>query len=146
MSYTLVCCKNDERGRTGLIYKTEHIPEYAQDEEKYATSVVPQASERFLDYLRTLAPTQMMKYVSESYTLDVTSIDADYKRFKLEGILNMRNRKLLECDWTQTLDAPLSDEDKESWRQYRQALRDIPTTITFDGYEPSEVVWPTPPN
>lgn len=45
------------------------------------------------------------------------------------------------CDWTQTADAPLTNEQKTAWATYRQALRDLPET-----YEtPAEVIWPTPP-
>lgn len=48
-----------------------------------------------------------------------------------------RDKLLSDTDWTQTDDAPLSSEDKESMRQYRQALRDItaqsgfPRAVTF---------------
>lgn len=37
-------------------------------------------------------------------------------------------RKFLldDSDWTQVSDAPISDEDKELWKIYRQKLRDIP--------------------
>ena len=41
----------------------------------------------------------------------------------------LRYMKLIECDWTQTLDAPLSEEQKTAWRNYRQALRDLPENI-----------------
>ena len=53
----------------------------------------------------------------------------------------VRNRLLAECDWTQIPDAPLTEEQKEAWREYRQALRDIPQTFAT----PGEVMWPTPP-
>ncbi len=36
-----------------------------------------------------------------------------------------RNRILIETDWTQLADAPLSEEKKNAWKIYRQALRDI---------------------
>ena len=48
-----------------------------------------------------------------------------------------RNRRLLDCDWTQLPDAPLSDTDKQAWADYRQELRDI-TTQT----DPFGIVWP----
>lgn len=50
-----------------------------------------------------------------------------------------RNRRLLECDWTQVNDAPV---DKLSWAVYRQHLRDITTQQEF----PWDVTWPTPPS
>jgi hypothetical protein len=53
-----------------------------------------------------------------------------------------RNRRLAECDWTQFVDSPLSQELKNAWSEYRQALRNIPSTNT----DPTQVAWPTPPS
>ena len=38
----------------------------------------------------------------------------------------MRNFLLMDSDWTQLGDAPISAEDKAKWMTYRQKLRDIP--------------------
>lgn len=55
-----------------------------------------------------------------------------------------RDQKLLACDWTQMPDSPLSAEEKEAWANYRQALRDFPSTITTETTL-EELVWPTAP-
>ena len=55
-----------------------------------------------------------------------------------ERIRIWRNRELLKSDWTQTLDAPV---DKSAWAIYRQALRDLPATVS----DPAEIVFPEPP-
>jgi hypothetical protein len=52
-----------------------------------------------------------------------------------------RRSILSECDWTQGNDSPLSSEKKAEWAEYRQALRDLPSTVT----DPTHVTWPTPP-
>ena len=39
-----------------------------------------------------------------------------------------RDRMLAESDWTQLPDAPLTDDQRAAWRDYRQALRDAPAT------------------
>lgn len=52
-----------------------------------------------------------------------------------------RNKKLLECDWTQFPNSPLSETKKQEWDTYRQALRDLPANTT----DPENPVWPTPP-
>lgn len=52
-----------------------------------------------------------------------------------------RQQLLSACDWTQTVDAPLSPEAKAEWAAYRQALRDI--TEAFSS--PDQVIWPTKP-
>lgn len=41
----------------------------------------------------------------------------------------IRNLMLEACDWTQSIDAPLTDAKKEEWRTYRQALRDLPASV-----------------
>ena len=41
-----------------------------------------------------------------------------------------RNRLLLESDWTQSADSPLSDSKKTEWATYRQALRDMMASYT----------------
>lgn len=55
-----------------------------------------------------------------------------------ETLRNERNKRLSDCDWTQLPDAPVN---AESWSEYRQALRDIPSQEGF----PWEIVWPTEP-
>ena len=37
-----------------------------------------------------------------------------------------RDRLLVESDWTQSPDSPLTDEKKKEWATYRQSLRDLP--------------------
>jgi hypothetical protein len=56
-------------------------------------------------------------------------------------IRDKRDKLLSDTDWTQTDDAPLSSEDKESVRKYRQALRDITAQSGF----PQEIKWPDKP-
>lgn len=56
------------------------------------------------------------------------------------NIRSQRNIYLLESDWTQMTDSPLSELKKEEWKQYRQSLRDI---TSFDN--PDRVVWPEKP-
>jgi len=53
-----------------------------------------------------------------------------------------RNKKLLECDWTQFTNSPLSESKKQAWLDYRQALRDLPANTT----DPENPVWPDAPN
>jgi hypothetical protein len=60
----------------------------------------------------------------------------------LSGALNVgrtkRNQLLKLSDWVET--SSMSDEKKEEWRVYRQALRDLPETITD-----YNIVYPTEP-
>lgn len=39
---------------------------------------------------------------------------------------SVRNKFLLDCDYTQMVDVPMSEEDRALWGAYRQQLRDLP--------------------
>jgi hypothetical protein len=54
----------------------------------------------------------------------------------------MRDKLLAESDWTQMPDSPLSDEQREAYRVYRQALRDITAQEGF----PASITWPELPS
>lgn len=55
-----------------------------------------------------------------------------------------RNHLLLESDWTQGADSPLSDETKIEWATYRQSLRDMPAN-NADVTDARDAVLPTMP-
>ena len=74
-----------------------------------------------------------------------------------DDIIDKRNSKLRDSDWTQIPDSPLTAEKKLEWATYRQALRDIPNNLRnhenyvsdeesnpYDLYN-SEQVFPTKP-
>ena len=52
-----------------------------------------------------------------------------------------RDMLLIHSDWTQLADAPLSADKKAEWATYRQALRDLPASIT----DWSDITYPTEP-
>ncbi len=56
-------------------------------------------------------------------------------------VRSIRRTFLLQSDWTQYADAPLSENEKALWQAYRQALRDIPQV--YANYQ--DVIFPTPP-
>jgi hypothetical protein len=49
-----------------------------------------------------------------------------------------RNNELSDTDWTQLSDAPV---DKDDWAEYRQGLRDLPSSNT----DPRKIVLPNKP-
>lgn len=52
-----------------------------------------------------------------------------------------RDILLAQCDWTMLPDAPITSAEREQWKAYRQALRDIPQQEGF----PLEFSWPSEP-
>lgn len=57
-----------------------------------------------------------------------------------KNVRNERNRLLLESDWTQLPDSPITPEKKSEWQTYRQELRDITNQL-----DPKNISWPTKP-
>ena len=47
-----------------------------------------------------------------------------------QAMRSQRDAFLAASDWTQTLDAPLTDEERQAWAAYRQQLRDAPASWT----------------
>ena len=52
-----------------------------------------------------------------------------------------RNARLAQSDWVALADAHLSQDKKDAWFTYRQALRDLPDEVT----DPTQVDWPLDP-
>ena len=69
-------------------------------------------------------------------TLNARQHEADFARLRWD-----RDAKLLATDWRVGSDAPLTEAQKQEWRSYRQALRDLPANTT----DPANPTWPTPP-
>lgn len=65
----------------------------------------------------------------------------DWKREEWGNIRAFRQKLVTETDWTQMSDAPLTAEQVEAFKTYRQALRDIPQSYS----DPDSVVWPEKP-
>ena len=62
-----------------------------------------------------------------------------------------RNRRLAETDWTQLKDVNSDIIRERNWKNYRQALRDLPSKSTpklnsFGGLDMSSVNWPDKPS
>lgn len=67
-------------------------------------------------------------------------VEAPYTEAEaMNAVRALRNRRLLDCDWTQLPDAPLSDAQRERWQVYRQELRDM-----MDGFAWGLTTWPKP--
>jgi hypothetical protein len=73
----------------------------------------------------------------------------------LDLIRNKRDELLKKCDFYLMPDYPILETKKEQWRTYRQALRDITTSINRDNLviieengelEIGGFTWPTPPS
>lgn len=80
------------------------------------------------------------------YSWNFTDKTWDFDREAFLKILrDERDCRLFKCDWTQAADSPLNDLQKEEWKIYRQALRDIPSAFG-DVDTLQQVGWPNPPD
>lgn len=59
----------------------------------------------------------------------------------IQIVRSERNKKLNATDWAVLPDSPLSDEKKQQYQNYRQALRDLPQTLSTV----EDLVWPVQP-
>ena len=60
-------------------------------------------------------------------------------------VRGLRNSHLSMSDWTQMVDAALTDAKKAEWVTYRQTLRDAMANLPSDLDDPDDVVWPDTP-
>ena len=68
---------------------------------------------------------------------------ASFDENVLYGSTLQRDSCLIQSDWTQMNDSPLSNELKTAWATYRQALRDITTHANWPNL--NEADWPVKP-
>jgi hypothetical protein len=71
----------------------------------------------------------------EAYVRDVLPV-------KQMAALRLRRDQLLsDCDWVITMHKELGTNIPAAWKNYRQALRDLPANTE----DPANPVWPTKP-
>ena len=88
------------------------------------------------------------KPTEEEINTKVTEL-SNSEPFKL--LREERNRRLAETDWTQLKDVDSDIIRERNWKNYRQALRDLPSKSTpklnsFGGLDMSSVNWPDKPS
>ena len=81
---------------------------------------------------------KVIEYTKNNYSRLLNDAK-EYDKNKLATeIRKKRDKLLLETDWTQANDTALSDEMVQAYKEYRQALRDIPEQSGF----PYNIVFP----
>jgi len=86
------------------------------------------AHDRLTQKLVSCAPYDDGEFVSMAQVESLTADEIQSaKDSAMANIRYTRNQLLKDCDWTQIADCTA---DKAAWATYRQALRDLPATIT----------------
>jgi hypothetical protein len=74
-------------------------------------------------------------------TVDPEQVEQTARANFLVNLRKQRNALLEATDWTVMPDSPLSQQKKDDYIAYRQALRDLPQTVTYD-----TLFWPVKPD
>ena len=87
------------------------------------------AHERLTQKLVSCAPYEDGEFVSVVQVEPLTAEEIQAaKDSAMANIRGTRNQLLKDCDWTQSVDCTIAK--KTEWATYRQALRNLPSTIT----------------
>jgi len=71
----------------------------------------------------------------EAYVRDVLPAE------RMKELRRQRDQLLSDCDWVITMHKELGTNIPAAWKNYRQALRDLPANTE----DPANPVWPTKP-
>lgn len=98
-----------------------------------------------IDYTKNLSegtPVNIAGAWEQIWIISDASAEQVEQRLNMQwgAVRDTRSGRLARCDWTQLSDVPLTAEQVEEWRTYRQALRDVTQQA-----DPFNIVWPTPP-
>jgi len=82
--------------------------------------------------------------ITDQQQEDIQAILSSLPDINFSEMRGKRNSLLFESDWTQLPDSPMSDGQKQQWKIYRKALRDLPEQLLIltEGQQWS---WPIPP-
>ena len=72
------------------------------------------------------APIAMTEEQKDEYYLSLKTT------YSYANLRSDRNEMLMRSDWTQLPNSGLSEAKRAEWETYRQALRDLPETMTED--------------
>lgn len=101
-------------------------------------------AKRLMDEIKRIE--QIQETSKETYVeVDREQWDKDQeagRQLQVQTLRLQRNSLLRESDWALLPDVNMTQEQKQAWRTYRQALRDWPSTVT-DPFDPPD--WPEPP-
>jgi len=93
------------------------------------------------DYINTFDGQRVVQTLK---LVEVTAVPFEIqKQDFMQQLRNIRDQKLRDSDWTQLLDCKLSEDNKNNWALYRQALRDLPEYYNMnEELDINNIVWP----
>ena len=137
----------------GFIFSGPKLPSYLIEEgdtDHILVTIPEEDIEMANKMIRAFKATPFVKIDnSGNYYIDVRSEQAinSFKRQNSTDIIETRNKKLIDSDWTQLADVYMDGVLRGKWNEYRRQLRDFPNSgITYnEDLIPTSVTWPEPP-
>jgi len=129
----------------GLLDPTPFPPE------RFVVQPIPEEDKEMASKMIPFTLDNFIKDIDENgkYIIEVTSDEAvaKLKRLAMGDTVEERDKLLQETYWIEFPHVPMADERRESWRVYRQALRDFPNQEfeLDDNFRPRRVTFPDEP-
>mgnify|MGYP001065788949 FL=1 len=147
MKYVLVVNCLDPKNMSCIIFEKSMV-QGMENDGHYKYIDILEEHNKYIPFLLNQAEDRIGMYITDDYKLGVESkiFKEDYKRHYISDILDLRNKKLSDTDWTRLDDNNLDDVTRDAWKEYRQKLRDLPKNIPYgENVDSSQFIWPTPP-
>ena len=143
----------DRETKNGWCHDENRVPTGPNGEDESSNYIVIPIPEEDREKASMIKPFTLDQYMTEdadgNFTINLYSEEFvnRIKRQNIQGIIQERNVKIAETDWTQLADVYMDGVTRGKWNDYRRQLRDLPTTgITYDeDFVPVNVNWPEPP-
>jgi len=116
---------------------------------KQSVKDLPPENTEYVGYLlveEALDPEQWAVDLGTLSLIPRVTSDAELNERNMFELRMLRDAKLAACDWRVVADSPLSEAQRSEWVAYRQALRDLPSTIQGPLLNLEDVVWPSEPS
>ena len=119
--------------------------------ERYVVQAIPEEDKEMASKTMAFTLKHFIRGRDENghYIIDFSSNEAvsKIKRLAMETEIKERDKLLQESDWIEFPHVPMSDERREEWRVYTQALRDLPNQEyeMYDDFRPRRLEFPQKP-
>ena len=116
---------------------------------KQSSKAPPPENSEVIGYLPVDSEIEPQEWTVDLGTLSLTPRSKSPEELDEENMALLRaarDVKLGLCDWRVVADSPLSEAQRSEWMVYRQALRDLPSTIQGPLLSLEDVVWPSEPS
>jgi len=110
--------------------------------EELANELINANPDGVMDKIETPEDHETVNYIWVKNNICVAETQEEINEEKWIEIRQKRTKLLLDSDWTDLPNCPLSNEKKTEWQSYRTALRNFPSSIS----DLDNITWPVAPS